>query len=120
MTVSHPSPKYQLNERIAMQLGMIGLGRMGANMVRRLTRGGQQCIGYDSHPAATVTGRNQGGRAHRELTRWMISIRTLCAGPSCVVDGPGSGCRPNTIANLVTRLEKDDIIYRWRQFLLRR
>ena len=30
-----------------MQLGMIGLGRMGANMVRRLERAGHECIGYD-------------------------------------------------------------------------
>src|SRR5919197_4299836 len=30
-----------------MQLGMIGLGRMGANMVRRLVRGGHQCVVYD-------------------------------------------------------------------------
>ena len=30
-----------------MQLGMIGLGRMGANMVRRLIRNGHQCVVYD-------------------------------------------------------------------------
>ena len=30
-----------------MQLGMIGLGRMGANMVRRLMRGGHQCVVWD-------------------------------------------------------------------------
>ena len=30
-----------------MQLGMIGLGRMGANMVRRLVRNGHQCVVYD-------------------------------------------------------------------------
>ncbi len=30
-----------------MQLGMIGLGRMGANMVRRLLRGGHQCVVFD-------------------------------------------------------------------------
>src|ERR1051326_3583224 len=30
-----------------MQLGMIGLGRMGANMVRRLMRGGHECVGFD-------------------------------------------------------------------------
>ena len=30
-----------------MQLGMIGLGRMGANMVRRLIRGGHQCVVFD-------------------------------------------------------------------------
>src|SRR5689334_4943232 len=33
-----------------MQLGMIGLGRMGANMVRRLTRAGHECVVYDAHP----------------------------------------------------------------------
>ncbi len=33
-----------------MQLGMIGLGRMGANMVRRLTRSGHQCVVYDHNP----------------------------------------------------------------------
>ena len=32
-----------------MQLGMIGLGRMGANMVRRLVRGGHECVVYDVH-----------------------------------------------------------------------
>ena len=30
-----------------MQLGMIGLGRMGANMVRRLLKGGQQCVVFN-------------------------------------------------------------------------
>ena len=33
-----------------MQLGMIGLGRMGANMVRRLMRGGHQCVVFDRNP----------------------------------------------------------------------
>ena len=35
-----------------MQLGMIGLGRMGANMVRRLLCGGHPCVVYDAHPSA--------------------------------------------------------------------
>jgi 6-phosphogluconate dehydrogenase len=35
-----------------MQIGMIGLGRMGASMVRRLTRGGHECVVYDVHPEA--------------------------------------------------------------------
>ena len=34
-----------------MQVGMIGLGRMGANMVRRLIRGGHACVVYDRDPA---------------------------------------------------------------------
>jgi len=37
-----------------MQLGMIGLGRMGASMVRRLTRGGHECVVYDVHPEAAA------------------------------------------------------------------
>ena len=35
-----------------MQLGMIGLGRMGGNRVRRLVRGGHDCVAYDRSPAA--------------------------------------------------------------------
>ena len=35
-----------------MQLGMIGLGRMGANMVRRLLKGGHQCVVFDRSPNA--------------------------------------------------------------------
>ncbi|MEQ9689409.1 MAG: NAD(P)-binding domain-containing protein, partial [Bauldia litoralis] len=35
-----------------MQLGMIGLGRMGANMVRRLMRDGHECVVFDVNPAA--------------------------------------------------------------------
>ena len=35
-----------------MELGMIGLGRMGTNMVRRLLRAGHQCVVYDIHPEA--------------------------------------------------------------------
>jgi len=38
-----------------MQLGMIGLGRMGANMVRRLMRGGHTCVVYDRSPDAVKT-----------------------------------------------------------------
>ena len=33
-----------------MQLGMIGLGRMGSNMVKRLQTAGHQCVCYDVHP----------------------------------------------------------------------
>ena len=35
-----------------MQLGMIGLGRMGSNMVRRLIRGGHDCVVFDAAPQA--------------------------------------------------------------------
>ena len=35
-----------------MQIGMVGLGRMGANMVRRLLRGGHECVAYDVNSGA--------------------------------------------------------------------
>ena len=35
-----------------MQIGVIGLGRMGGNIVRRLTRAGHSCVVYDANPAA--------------------------------------------------------------------
>jgi 6-phosphogluconate dehydrogenase len=44
----------------AMQLGMIGLGRMGANMVRRLMAGGHQCVVYDRAAAAVEALRGEG------------------------------------------------------------
>ncbi len=48
-----------------MRLGMIGLGRMGASLVRRLTKDGHKCVVYDVSPAAVkkVTGRSVRGSA---------------------------------------------------------
>ncbi len=39
-----------------MQLGMIGLGRMGANMVRRLMQGGHDCVVFDMSSKAVIEG----------------------------------------------------------------
>jgi 6-phosphogluconate dehydrogenase len=41
-----------METKSTMQLGMIGLGRMGANMVRRLLRDGHQCVTFDRSPDA--------------------------------------------------------------------
>src|SRR5262245_14268401 len=46
-----------------MQLGMIGLGRMGANMTRRLLRGGHTCSVYDVDPAASARLAKEGAQA---------------------------------------------------------
>ena len=45
-----------------MQIGMIGLGRMGGNMVRRLLRDGHECVVYDRDPEVTATFVGGGGR----------------------------------------------------------
>lgn len=46
-----------------MQLGMIGLGRMGANMVRRLLRAGHECVVHDLAPAAVEAMAREGAMA---------------------------------------------------------
>ena len=48
-----------------MQIGMVGLGRMGANMMRRLMHDGHECVVFESNPAS-VTQLVQGGRDRRQ------------------------------------------------------
>ena len=43
-----------------MQIGMIGLGRMGANMVRRLMRGGHDCVVFDRSPETSQAVAKEG------------------------------------------------------------
>jgi 6-phosphogluconate dehydrogenase len=45
-----------------MQLAMVGLGRMGANMVRRLQRAGHDCVAYDLSPEAILASEADGAR----------------------------------------------------------
>ena len=51
-----------------MQLGMVGLGRMGANMARRLIKGGHEIVGYAADPAGVkaIGSVNLGGIHHRD------------------------------------------------------
>src|SRR5690242_6066394 len=50
-----------------MQIGMVGLGRMGANMVRRLIRGGQDCVVFVMSPAAVLVLSGEGAGGARDL-----------------------------------------------------
>ena len=50
-----------------MQLGMIGLGRMGANLVRRLMRDGHRCVVYDIHPPAVEELAGEGATGSSSL-----------------------------------------------------
>jgi len=89
-----------------MQLGMIGLGRMGANMVRRLLRHGQQCVVYDVHPAAAEPLVKEGAIAAASLDDFVSKLvpprPVWMMVPAAVVDG--------TIEQLSGRLEKGDIL----------
>ena len=89
-----------------MQLGMIGLGRMGANMVRRLVSGGHNCVVYDrnSEVVAALTGEGViGGSSLEDFINKLQPPRAVwLMVPAAVVDDSINGLAP-----LMTR---DDII----------
>src|SRR3954471_6963361 len=89
-----------------MQLGMIGLGRMGANMVRRLMRGGHTCVGYNKDASATEAVAKDGMTASSSLADFVKKLqkpRTICLMiPAGYVD--------STIAELLPLLEKGDTV----------
>src|SRR5262245_46513415 len=89
-----------------MQLGMIGLGRMGANMVRRLLKGGHECVVFDMSPKAVaelVKEKAIGTGSLAEFTKSLSKPRAVwLMVPAGVVD--------KTIADLLPHLESGDIL----------
>jgi 6-phosphogluconate dehydrogenase len=89
-----------------MQLGMIGLGRMGGNMVRRLLHGGHRCVVYDASPEAAQTLAMEGAVAASSLDDFVRELTPPRAVwlmvPAAVVD--------ETLGDLVPRLQRDDIV----------
>jgi 6-phosphogluconate dehydrogenase len=89
-----------------MQLGMIGLGRMGANMVRRLLRGGHECVVFDMSPKAMeeLVQENAVGAADlRDLVKKLKAPRAIwLMVPAAVVD--------KTISSLLPLLDAGDTI----------
>lgn len=59
-----------------MKLGMIGLGRMGANMAQRLLRGGHQVVGLDPKPEARSALEQQGGESAESLQTLVAKLPT--------------------------------------------
>ena len=59
-----------------MQLGMIGLGRMGANLVRRLMRDGHRCVAYDVNPDAVKSLEAEGATGAESLADFVAKLDT--------------------------------------------
>ena len=89
-----------------MHLGMIGLGRMGTNMVRRLLRAGQQCVVYDIHPQvvqALVKESAVGATSLEDFVHKLSKPRAIwMMVPAAAVDA--------TLNTLVPLLERDDVV----------
>ena len=99
-----------------MELGMIGLGRMGTNMVRRLLRAGHRCVVYDIHPQAVqalVKEKAIGTTSLEDFVRKLSKPRAIwMMVPAAAVD--------QTLKALIPVLRKWRRGHRWRQFLLPR
>jgi len=89
-----------------MKIGMIGLGRMGANMVRRLIKAGHQCVVYDRTQQAVDDLVKDGADGSSALTEFVSKLdepRVIWLMiPAAVVD--------SSISDLKSLLKKDDII----------
>jgi 6-phosphogluconate dehydrogenase len=93
-------------EEPAMQLGMIGLGRMGANLVRRLMRHGHECVVFDVNPRAVEQLVSEGAVGAASLDE-LVARLTLPRAAWIMVPAGLTGA---TIDGLATRMSAGDII----------
>src|ERR671923_304557 len=90
-----------------MQLGMVGLGRMGANIVRRLTRAGHECVVYDVNPDAVKQLAADGATGADSLDDF---VAKLSAPRAAWVMVPAGKITEDTVSELGERLEAGDAI----------
>jgi 6-phosphogluconate dehydrogenase len=89
-----------------MQLGMIGLGRMGANLVERLTRDGHECVVFDVSPAAVARVAGEHAQASTSIADFVSKLeapRAMWLMVPAAVTG-------STVDEVAAHLESGDII----------
>jgi 6-phosphogluconate dehydrogenase len=91
---------------MSMQLGMIGLGRMGGNMVVRLAKAGHDCLVHDAHPDAVDAMIKRGAKGFTNLQDFVRQLDR----PRLVWLMVPAGVVDNVLQSLTPLLEKDDVI----------
>ncbi len=90
-----------------MQIGMVGLGKMGANMVRRLLAGGHRCVAYDRNAEAVARMVAEGATGAASLDELVALLEKPRAAWVMV---PAGDATEQTVLALAERMEPDDII----------
>src|SRR3954451_12575671 len=89
-----------------MQVGMIGLGRMGANMVRRLMRGGHDCVVHDVSADAIAALEGEGATGAQTMEDFVGKL----AAPRCICIMVPAAVVDPTLDKLVPLLQSDDTV----------
>jgi 6-phosphogluconate dehydrogenase len=90
-----------------MQLGMVGLGRMGANMVRRLMRDGHECVVYNRNPGPVKTLESEGAIGTSDLDDFVAKLSKPRAAWAMV---PAGEVTESVVNALADRMEAGDTI----------
>jgi len=90
-----------------MQLGMIGLGRMGGNIVRRLMRNGHNCVVYDTNAASVTQLASEGATPSQDLASFVKQLQAPRAIWVMLPAGPITEATVNALSEV---LESGDII----------
>src|SRR5262245_22884984 len=90
-----------------MELGMVGLGRMGGNMVRRLLRGGHRCVAFDRTPDTVQRFTKEGAVGAGSLADL---VRSLAAPRAVWIMLPAGEITEHAIAEVGSQLEPGDTI----------
>jgi 6-phosphogluconate dehydrogenase len=94
-------------EDATMQLGMIGLGRMGANMVRRLMRGKHECVVFDQNPEHVRELVDEGAIGAASIEDL---VRRLTQPRAAWLMVPAGGPTEATVTAVAERMEKGDVV----------
>jgi len=90
-----------------MQIGMVGLGRMGGNMARRLMKGGHEVVAYATDPASVRQLASEGATGTKTLDDFVGKLRTP---RTAWVMVPAGAATEQVVTDLAARMERGDTI----------